>query len=136
MVSQVPCPYGASIALHVDAATCQQCRSQCVFHNVRIEVFHSFTNGGFVKWGYPQTIHFDGVFHYKPTILGYPHDYGTPQINTNHFHFQERRSIFPNLGPATALESDIFSQVSLAVEAARLSLTKNGMHGRNRRQVI
>ena len=25
------------------------------------------------KWGYPQIIHFNGGFHYKPSILGYPY---------------------------------------------------------------
>ena len=28
--------------------------------------------GCFRKWGYPQIIHFNRVFHYKPSILGYP----------------------------------------------------------------
>ena len=42
--------------------------------------------GGFLKWAYPQIIHsywFSNVFHvffhvfpYKPSIWGYPHDYG------------------------------------------------------------
>ena len=27
--------------------------------------------GGFLKWGYPQIIHFNRVFPYKPTIFGY-----------------------------------------------------------------
>jgi hypothetical protein len=27
----------------------------------------------FLKWGCPQIIHFNGIFHYKPSILGYPH---------------------------------------------------------------
>ena len=27
---------------------------------------------GFHKWGYPQIIQFNGMFHYKPTILGVP----------------------------------------------------------------
>ena len=26
----------------------------------------------FLKWWYPQIIHFNRVFHYKPSILGYP----------------------------------------------------------------
>ena len=26
--------------------------------------------GGFLKWWYPQIIHFNRVFHYKPSILG------------------------------------------------------------------
>jgi hypothetical protein len=29
----------------------------------------------FLAWGYPQFI---WIFHYKASILGYPHDYGTP----------------------------------------------------------
>jgi len=29
-------------------------------------------NGGFLKWGYPQIIYFNGLFHSKPTILGSP----------------------------------------------------------------
>ena len=29
--------------------------------------------GGFLKWGYPEIIHFNGIFHYKPSILGYLH---------------------------------------------------------------
>ena len=31
-----------------------------------------FLNGCFQKYGYPQIIHFNMVFHYKPSILGYP----------------------------------------------------------------
>ena len=27
----------------------------------------------FPKMGYPKIIYFNGFFHYKPTILGYPH---------------------------------------------------------------
>ena len=30
-------------------------------------------NGGFLKYGYPQIIHFNGIFSYKPSILGIPH---------------------------------------------------------------
>ena len=36
-------------------------------------------NGGFLKWGDPQIIHFHGKFHYKPSILGHPH-FRKPQI--------------------------------------------------------
>ena len=28
--------------------------------------------GGFLKYRYPQIIHFNGIFHYKPTILDTP----------------------------------------------------------------
>ena len=27
--------------------------------------------GGVQKYGYPQVIHFNGIFHYQPSILGY-----------------------------------------------------------------
>ena len=33
---------------------------------------------GFLKWGYHQIIHFNEIFHYKQSILGYPNDYGNP----------------------------------------------------------
>ena len=33
--------------------------------------------GGFLKWWYPQIIHFNRVFHYKPSILGY-HNFWKP----------------------------------------------------------
>ena len=36
--------------------------------------------GGFLKWWYPQTIHFSRVFHYKPSILGYPYFWKHPYI--------------------------------------------------------
>jgi len=29
--------------------------------------------GGFLKWGYPEIISFNRIFHDKPSILGYPH---------------------------------------------------------------
>ena len=38
-----------------------------------VECFHGNQNGGFLKWWYPQIIHFNRVFHYKPSILGYPY---------------------------------------------------------------
>ena len=34
--------------------------------------------GCFRKWWYPQIIHFDRVFHYKPSILGYHHFWKHP----------------------------------------------------------
>ena len=29
--------------------------------------------GAFLKWGYPQSIHANRIFHYKPSIFGYHH---------------------------------------------------------------
>ena len=36
------------------------------------------TCGCFLKWWYPQIIHFDRVFHYKPSILGYHYFWKPP----------------------------------------------------------
>ena len=33
---------------------------------------HGMRCGCFLKWWYPQITHFNRVFHYKPSILGYP----------------------------------------------------------------
>ena len=41
--------------------------------------------GYFRKWWYPQITHFNRVFHYKPSILGYPyfwkHPYKPPYLD-------------------------------------------------------
>ena len=35
--------------------------------------WYIYIYGGFLKWWYPQIIHFNRVFHYRPSILGYPY---------------------------------------------------------------
>ena len=40
------------------------------------KIMHPFR--GFLKWWYPQIIHFNRVFHYKPSILGYPYFWKHP----------------------------------------------------------
>ena len=53
------------------------------------EVHESLKNlyGGFLKWWYPQIIHFNGSFHYKPSILGYPYFWKRPyRIWANHWN--------------------------------------------------
>ena len=37
-------------------------------------------DGCFRKWWYPQIIHFNRVFHYKPSILGYPYFWKHPDV--------------------------------------------------------
>ena len=37
-------------------------------------------DGCFQKWWYPQIIHFNDVFHYKPSILGYPYFWKHPDV--------------------------------------------------------
>jgi hypothetical protein len=44
------------------------------------------TGGFFPKWGYPQIIHFDRIFHYKPSILGYPHLWKPPTMYSCNSH--------------------------------------------------
>jgi len=50
-------------------------------HFIKPPVMHNlWLYGCFLKWWYPQIIHFNRVFHDKPSILGYPyfrkHPYG------------------------------------------------------------
>ena len=57
--------------------------------HIILVLHHWCPNGGFLKWGYPQIIHFNGIFHYKPTILGYlhlwnPHIQGTMEKMEKH----------------------------------------------------
>ena len=47
--------------------------------------------GCFQKWWYPQTILSNRVFHYKPSILGYPYFFG----NTHIFDSFHRAFRFP-----------------------------------------
>ena len=42
----------------------------------------------FPKWGYPQIIHFNRVFHYKPSILGYPYFWKPPYAKNSIETFQ------------------------------------------------
>ena len=39
------------------------------------------TYGCFRKWWYPQIIHFNKVFHYKPSVLGLPLFFGNIHMN-------------------------------------------------------
>ena len=57
--------------------------------------------GCFLKWWYPQIIHFNKVFHYKPSILGYPYFRKPPQGETpsnlklSLLFFQHARWLWP-----------------------------------------
>ena len=48
---------------------------------------HHSPHGGFRKWWYPQIIHFNRVFHYKPSILGYPYFWKPPPSTTKSPNF-------------------------------------------------
>ena len=48
----------------------------------------------FPKLGYPQIIHFNRVFHYKPSILGYPYFWKHPDEMLLKFDFECLGEIF------------------------------------------
>ena len=50
----------------------------CEHSPIEIAEFEWF--GGFLKWWYPQIIQFNRVFHYKPSILGYPYFWKHPFV--------------------------------------------------------
>ena len=45
--------------------------------------------GGIMKWWYPEIIHFNRIFRYKPTILGIPHLWKPPYTYVYAQHLQE-----------------------------------------------
>ena len=45
-------------------------------------------HGCFQKSGYPQIIHFNKDFHYKPSLLGYPYFWKHPHTKIGKVHFQ------------------------------------------------
>ena len=51
-----------------------------------------YLNGCFRKWWYPQIIHFNRVFHYKPSILGYHYFWKHPNVK------KSKVWSFPHLG--------------------------------------
>ena len=55
---------------------------------------HGIVNGGFLKWWYLQTIHFNRVFHYKPSILGYPYFWKHPNRCIVRCFYPIRWSVF------------------------------------------
>ena len=50
------------------------------FHSIFDGMYGIVQNGCFQKWWYPQIIHFNRAFHYKPSILGYPYFRKPPYI--------------------------------------------------------
>ena len=49
-----------------------------VSHFEAFETYGRSRYGCFRKWWYPKIIHFNRVFHYKPSILGYPYFWKHP----------------------------------------------------------
>ena len=52
-----------------------------ICHSIFRETLQDIPMWRFPKsWGYPQIIHFSRIFHYKPSILGYPHLWKSPLV--------------------------------------------------------
>ena len=69
------------------------------------------TYGGFQKYWYPQIIHFNRVFHYKPSILGYPyfrkHPY--PKLPTIPNHQRQKTSLQKSSSSTPQLRKELFT---------------------------
>ena len=61
--------------------------------------------GGFLKWWYPQIIHFRVIFHYKPSLLGIPPFQETPIPPKN----AETEPDFPAPRPVAAHHSSCWA---------------------------
>ena len=55
--------------------------------------------GGFLKWWYPQIIHVNGIFHCKPSILGYPNFWKHPYMIPLNLNFWSLSGGFPPKKP-------------------------------------
>ena len=61
-------------AVHVGKLKGSWWRKRACMTSKSLSILHPvYTNGCFLKWWYPQIIHFKMVFHYKRSILGYPY---------------------------------------------------------------
>ena len=73
-----------SYCLDFSHKSTQRIDNDCyIFAN--IVYYHGFwpPKWGFLKYGYLQIIHFNGIFmgfHYKPFTLGYPHIWNPPNV--------------------------------------------------------
>ena len=48
-------------------------------------------HGSFLTWVYPQIIHFNGIFSYKPTTFGYSHCW-KPHMDSSDIYLYEPKS--------------------------------------------
>ena len=71
------CMMSCDGCMHVRTLSLQLC-CLCVHWSIQTRSVYSIVlYGGFLKWGYPQIIHFNrtgfSIINYKPSIFGYPH---------------------------------------------------------------
>ena len=76
--------------------------------------------GGFLKWGYSQIIHFYRIFHYKQSILGYPH-FRKPPYVVPHTPDPLFPASLPALETAPGVERSAASQDEISEKRGRFS---------------
>ena len=93
------------------------CRATSCFLALFFDITDIKTCGCFRKPGYPQIIHFNRDFHYKPSILGYPYFWKHPCWNQQEVNgiFPIHQSAFASDDPAFASDdlSKVFCETSL-----------------------
>ena len=67
----------------------------------------------FLKWWYPQVIHFNRVFHDKPSILGYLYCWWTKSCTTKDDHYPNIYSVSTIPGGAGFLPSTVFLETPI-----------------------
>ena len=78
------CMMSCDGCMHVRTLSLQLC-CLCVHWSIQTRSVYSIVlYGGFLKWGYPQIIHFNrtgfSIINYKPSIFGYPHWWNPPMF--------------------------------------------------------
>ena len=79
-------------------------------------------SGCFLKWWYPQIIHFNMVFHYKPSILGYTDDFHFV-IDPKHFRAHFSRAHFVGSVVVTFADPTVDGNWRLSLEPININLS-------------
>ena len=95
-------------------------------------------DGCFQKYGYPQIIHFNRVFHYKPSILGYPYFWKHPHRWIKQWLDRDLNMIYNRNVPAPLSWSlprwyrTFYPQLVLVLLPPPTPLQKGGFFGRDK----
>ena len=109
-----------------------------VLQKVKVPIVHSNClniYGCFLKWWYPQIIHLNRVFHYKPSIFGYPYFWKHPywhlmlegMVPDESFSFLGLQNLITHLRKKSRIRSS--QGVKVLVGNGRFRLTKKMTNG-------
>ena len=80
-IEEFPGGFTRVLAVVVGLSTCSVLRWFLILCHGKVTIKPALKGDGcFRKWWYPQIIHFNRVFHYKPSILGYPYFWKHPDV--------------------------------------------------------